>query len=187
MIALISKQSNQIKFPGYPSKDVAVFPAHTVTVETGVAVFNLVGTNPNDWTRDTLSFPVGAPCAADEFASGIACASPASFWTPSNTLESEPLIFEAPVDVTGTTDDDHRVRASGTAHIRTFQILPPRLGCAVDSSSVFYSEQDGQPIIQLALAVFGNNTALQRVSYTAYIVNSHGGIVIHPSPAIAVA
>jgi hypothetical protein len=181
MITLISKQSQQIQFPGNPSPRPNILPAHTVTVETGVAVFTLLGTNPHDWTRDTLSFPVGAPCPPAEFASGIASASPASFWTPLDNEVHGPTIFDAPVQVAGVTDDGHRVSASGAAHIIIpFEAVPPPFGCAVDSASVAYSSQAGQPVIQLALAVFGNCTALLRVSYTAYIVNNHGGIVIGP-------
>ncbi len=81
MITLTSKESQQIEFPG-GAPSLPVLGALTVTVETGVAVFAFVGTHAHDWTRDTLSFPVGGPCTAGEFVSGIASAAPASFWTP---------------------------------------------------------------------------------------------------------
>jgi hypothetical protein len=180
MITLTSKQSHQIKFPGSKETVSHILPVLTVTVETGVAVFTLIGTNPHDWTRDTLSFPVGAPCAAAEFASGIASACPVSFWTPLNKEDNTGEIsFTAPVTVNGSTDDGHSVTAFGDVHISIpGSAVPPPLGLAVDSALVSYSAQAGQPILQMALAVFGTCTAFLRVSYTAYIVNSHGGIVV---------
>jgi hypothetical protein len=87
MVTLISKESHQIKFPGGTIRGPSSHPFPvTVTVETGVAVFKLVGTNPHDWTRDTLVFPVGAAGPASDFISRIASAAPASFWTPMNNV-----------------------------------------------------------------------------------------------------
>jgi hypothetical protein len=89
MVTLISRESHQVKFPGGTIKGRSPLQpsiALTVTVETGVAVFALLGTNPHDWTRDTLAVPVGAAGPAADFISGIASAAPTSFWTPMNNL-----------------------------------------------------------------------------------------------------
>jgi hypothetical protein len=179
-IPLISKQAKQIQFHADNTPVTPLHPALNVTIETGVAVFTFLGTNPNDWTRDTLSFPVGVPGAAAEFTSGMASAGVASFWTP---LKSEPhspeVTYSAPVSVGGSTDDGHSVTASGSVEISIPSVaLPPPLGCAVDSASVSYSAQAGQPVLEVALAVFGVCTAFLRVSYTAFIVNSHGAVVV---------
>jgi hypothetical protein len=64
MVTLVSRESHQIKFPGGAVErrpPLAPISSTTVTVETGVVVFTLPGTNPHDWTRDTLAFPVGNP------------------------------------------------------------------------------------------------------------------------------
>lgn len=164
MITLTSKQSDQIKFPGSQATASPLLPTLTVTVETGVAIFTLVGTNPHDWTRDTLSFPIGAPCTAAEFASGIACASPASFWGPTHI---ELVAPGGPIFGTGPGGQQVQIPP---------ELVPQPYGCAVDSALVSYSVQAGQPVLQLALAVFGTSTALLRAAYTAYIVNTHGGI-----------
>jgi hypothetical protein len=177
MVTLTAKESSKISFPGGTRGGIAIQPVLTVTVETGVAVFNLVGTHEHDWTRDTLSFPVGAPCAAAEFVSGIAAASPCSFWTPMNNLTSSGGgTSEIPVNVSGTTSGGDSVSSFGSISVSfPGSVIPPPIGFAVDSASVSYSAQAGQPVIELALAVFGNNIALVRVSYTAYIVSSKGG------------
>jgi hypothetical protein len=182
MIPLISKESQQIQLPGNSGPFTLIHPALTVTVETGVAVIAWTGTNPHDWTRDTLSFPVGVSSPADEFVSGMASASPASFWTP---LKGEPVSpgtsYTIPVEVTGATDDGDGVSAGGQVTIVIPGTpAPPPLGCAVDAAVISHSSQAGQPTLQLSLAVFGVCTTLLRVSYTAYLVNSHGRLIVRP-------
>jgi hypothetical protein len=84
------------------------------TVETGVAVFSLLGTNPHDWTRDTLAFPVGTAGPRAEYVIGVASAAPTSFWTPMNNVQtveggSESFV----VNVTGSDSSGDSVSASG--------------------------------------------------------------------------
>lgn len=182
MVTLTSKTSAQIKFPGTPSTGVGVelHGSQTVTVETGVAVFALTGTNPHDWTRDTLTFPVGAPCTAADYVSGIAAASPTSFWTPMKNIDSsgggdEPVNLS----VSGSTSSGDSVGGSASGSIFVpGSLIPPPIGVAIDSATVSYSAQAGQPVITMALAVFGNNCAMLRASYSAFIVTTSGGIVV---------
>jgi hypothetical protein len=84
--------------------------------------------------------------------------------------------FDAPVQVNGFTNDGNSLSASGSAHIElpTF-IVPPPIGVAVDSAWVAFSAQAQQPVLTLALAVFGNCAALLRVAYTVHVVIGHGG------------
>lgn len=169
MITLTSKESSQIRLPG-PAPALPILGTESVIVETGVAVFALVGTHLHDWTRDSLAFAVGVPCAQNEFVRGIASASPASFWTPyalapqGSTVgpDVEPVI----------------VQSIPNTPLGTALVFIPPLGFAVDSASVSYSSADRQPVLQLALAVFGTSTALLRVSYTAFIIERQGVEVV---------
>lgn len=185
MITLISKESHQIKFPGGSSPAEGP-PLHhtaalTVTIETGVAVFSLLGTNPHDWTRDTLNIPVGAAGPRAEYVSGIASAAPTSFWTPMNNLQATGGGSEnISVNVTGSDSSGDFVSASGGGSVDfpSFPVPPP-IGFAIDSAEVAYSDQSGQPLLTLALAAFGNCAALLRASYTVHIVSSSDpGIVV---------
>jgi hypothetical protein len=169
VITLTSKESQQIEFPG-GAPSLPVLGALTVTVETGVAVFAFVGTHAHDWTRDTLSFPVGGPCTAGEFVSGIASAAPASFWTPysltpagSSVGPDVELVVVQPI--------------AGTSAGGGLVFIPP-LGFAVDAAAVSYSAAAGSGVLQLSLAVFGTSTSLMRVSYTAFIVQRSGGVIV---------
>jgi len=120
MVTLISRESHQ-KFSGgtiegrpplHPSATL------TVTVETGVAVFTLLGTNPYDWTRDTLAFPVGAAGLAPDFVSGIASAAPTSVRTPMNNVAMEGGGSQnIPVNVTGS-DSNNSSPLSGQINIQ---------------------------------------------------------------------
>jgi hypothetical protein len=151
MVALISKETHQIKFPG--GSVLADRPplqhevSTTVTVETGVAVFTLLGTNPHDWTRDTLVFPVGAAGPSTESVSGIASAAPTSFWTPMNNLETTGGGTENfTVNVSGSDSSGGPVSASGGGVVNIPSIpIPPPIGFAIDSAEVTFSEQAGQP------------------------------------------
>ena len=58
--------------------------------------------------------------------------------------------------------------------------IPPPIGYAVDCATVTATPGSSQAQITLALAVFGNNAAMQRCSYTAYIVTGEGGIIVDP-------
>jgi hypothetical protein len=174
MVTLISKNSSLIQFPGGTSPGpVVIRKTLTIYIETGVAVFDLEGTNPHDWTRDTLTFPVGPTFAAgSSFVSGMALGNPASFWTPLRNVQSIP----------GSSETFPITDGSGNTSVISFQIpgssIPPPIGYAVDSATVHSGTSQAQ--ITLALAVFGNNAAMQRCSYTAYIVTGEGGIVIDP-------
>jgi hypothetical protein len=178
MITLISKESHQIKFPG---GSIQWHPLPhplpvTVTVETGVAVFALLGTNPHDWTRDTLVFPVGASGPASDFISGIASAAPTSFWTPMNNLVTGTETISVTVSGNDSAGRFLQLSGGGTAVIP----VPPPVGFAIDSAKVAYSTQAGQPVLTLALAVFGNCAAMLRASYTVFVTNSSGGVVVDP-------
>jgi hypothetical protein len=173
MITLTSKESSQIKIPG-PLPSVPILGPETVTIETGVAVFAFVGTIAHDWTRDTLTFPVGAPGTSSEFVSGIAAASPCSFWTPYSL---------APAGSTAGPDvEPVVVQSIPNTPLGGGLVFIPPLGFAVDSATISYSAAAGQPVLQLALAVFGVSTALLRVSYSAFIVNRQGISIIEPGP-----
>lgn len=172
MVALVSKVSSQITFPG-SSELSPILGSPTVTAESGVAVFNFVGTNPHDWTRDTLSFPIGRPCTEAEFSSGIATASPTSFWTPLSAANYRDQ--QISVDVSGQDSTGGFINLGGIISVTGIPILPP-LGVAVDNATVSYSNAAGQPVLTLALAVFGVNTEMQRLSYMAHIVAMAGGI-----------
>ena len=139
MVTLVSRELHQIKFPGGAVErrpPLAPISSTTVTVETGVVVFTLPGTNPHDWTRDTLAFPVGNPGPAANFVSGIASAAPTSFWTPMNNLTAVNVPPETIfVQVTGSDG----VPLSGFGQV-TFpgNTVPPPVGFAIDSSEVEY-------------------------------------------------
>lgn len=170
MITLTSKQSQQIEFPGGSNPIIAFGGTRTVTVETGVAVFSFVGTHAHDWTRDSLSFPVGAPCAQTQFVSGIAASNPASFWTPYSLAPAGSSVGE---DV-----EPVAVQPVPNEPVAVGLVFIPPLGFAVDSATVSYSVSAGQPVLELALAVFGTSTALMRVSYTAFIVTVINEVII---------
>jgi hypothetical protein len=183
MVNLISRESHQIKFPGgtLPARLPVLPPVTlTVTVETGVVVFTLLGTNPHDWTRDTLAFPVGAAAPSGDFISGIASAAPTSFWTPMNNVAISGGGQEtAPVLVGGTDGNGSPIELSGSATVALPGVpVPPPVGFAIDAAEVAYSTSAGQPVLTLALAVFGNCAAMLRASYTAYIINGSGGVVV---------
>lgn len=188
MISLISKQSGLIEFPVTPVT-TTVFQSRPreIIIESGVAVISFGGQNPTDWTRDTLSFPVGKPTPQANFLSGIASGSPASFWTNEPQLSvqifqdlepvSFPVIVEGsnqagPVVSTGTVTGN----VPGLVTLTTGKI--PDIGCAVDAATVAYSGQAGRPVVTFALAVFGVSTFLLRVSYTVHIVIGDPGIVV---------
>jgi hypothetical protein len=176
MVTLISKSSSLIQFPGgMSSGPVTLRKTLTIHIETGVAVFDLEGTNPHDWTRDTLTFPVGPTFAAgSNFVSGMALGNPASFWTPLKNIQSTPT----------TTETFSITDSSGNPSAISVQIpgslIPPNVGYAVDSATVTVPHGGSQAQITLALAVFGNNAAMQRCSYSAYVVTGEGGIVVPP-------
>ncbi|HSY37582.1 MAG TPA: hypothetical protein VK814_17645 [Acidobacteriaceae bacterium] len=180
MVTLISKSSSLLQFPGgITPGPIVIQKALTIYIETGVAVFNLEGTNPHDWTRDTLTFPVGPKFVAPStFVSGMAVGNPASFYTPLKNVES-----------TGSSEESFPVTdGNGNTSEISFEIpgsyIPPQIGYAVDSATV-QPTGVSQAQITLALAVFGNNAAMQRCSYTAYIVSGEGGEVIFNPPAVA--
>jgi hypothetical protein len=176
MVTLTSKSSSQIQFPGGTSAGpVVIRKTLTITIETGVAVFDLEGTSPHDWTRDTLTFPVGPTFAGgSSFVSGMALGNPASFYTPLKNVESTP----------SSSEDFPVTDGNGNTSEISFEIpgsfIPPQIGYAVDSATVTVPSGGSQAQITLALAVFGNNAAMQRCSYTAYVVTGEGGIVVDP-------
>lgn len=186
MVALISKEFHQIKFPGGSVPGEGPPLNHevstTVTVETGVAVFTLLGTNPHDWTRDTLVFPVGAAVPNTEYVSGIASAAPTSFWTPMNNLATTGGGTENfSVTVSGSDSSGNSVSASGDGTVNIPNVpIPPPVGFAINSAEVAYSEQAGQPVLTLALAAFGNCAAMLRAAYTVYIITRSSTVIIKP-------
>ncbi len=168
MISLISKQSNQIKIVT-AQRTTALAGPFDLLIETGVAAISFGGSNPHDWTRDTLSFPVGEKINAHQFVSGIASAGPASFW-------ANPPLLSLGVgigDLSGSGTDSQ----GNSIFIEVGQAVTGvglegnvvGLGCAVDSATVAYSGPSGQPVLNLALAVFGQSTFLQRVSYWVFL------------------
>jgi hypothetical protein len=186
-VTLTSKESHQVSFPGGTQHTLPVLPPVnlTVTVETGVVVFTLLGTNPHDWTRDTLSFPVGLTAAGAEFVSGVAAASPTSFWTPMNNV---PVVDpgDETVFVSGSDSNNDQFSGSGLVQLPAFPVPPP-VGFAIDSAEISHG-QTGRPTLTLALAVFGNCAAMLRASYTAYIVTRPGnGVVVGGGQATSAA
>jgi hypothetical protein len=160
VVTLTSKSSSLVQFPGGTSLGpVVIRKTLTIAIETGVAVFDLEGTNPHDWTRDTLTFPIGPTFAAgSSFVSGMAVGNPASFWTPLKNIQSTPSSSEAfPV-----TDGNGNV--SEISFEIPGSLIPPPIGYAVDSATVTAPPGSSQAQITLALAVFGNNAAMQRCS-----------------------
>ena len=152
MISLISKVSSKIEFPVTSNSIGAVHPKQSaVIIESGVAVISFAGLNAFDWTRDVLSIPVGRAIPPANFFSGIASGSPTSFWS-----------------VTPIVVDPRNAK-------NEFAV---RMGCAVDSATVDYSSEAGQPVATFSLAVFGDFTSLLRVSYTVHIVLGEPGIVV---------
>jgi hypothetical protein len=143
----------------------------TVTVETGVVVFTLLGTNPHDWTRDTLSFPVGPAAPEAAFVSGVAAASPTSFLTP---MKNVPIVDagDETVFVSGSDSNNDQFSGSGVVQLPAFPVPPP-VGFAIDSAEISHG-QTGQATLTLAPAVFGNCAAMLRASYTAYIITRPG-------------
>ncbi len=176
MVTLISKSSSQIQFPGGSTSGGPIVLQRTLTIhiETGVAIFDLEGTNPHDWTRDTLTFPVGPTFAAGSFVGGMALGHPASFWTPLKNVQTTGGGDET-VSVTDSSGDT----GWGDVEIPG-SLVPPPIGYAVDSASLTVPHGGTQAQITLALAVFGNNAAMQRCGYTAYIITGVGEIVVGP-------
>jgi hypothetical protein len=176
MVSLTSKQSSLIAFKATPIETITIDPPLTMVIETGVAVINFGGTNPNDWTRDTLAFPVGEPCAANLYLSGIAAASPCSFYMPL-AKDTSTGNYQASVSVSGADSSGNVLFLSGTADV--VETVSPPIGCAVDSAIVTYSAAQGQPLLTLAVAVFGQASFLVRISYTAYVAMAeHRTIVV---------
>ena len=189
MISLISKQSGLIEFPVTSPGTITVVQnrPHQIIIESGVAAISFAGQNPTDWTRDVLSFPVGKPTSQAHFLSGIACGSPASFWTDSPQLKLEVLQTFEPVTFSVVVEGSNSagpVISSGSVSIEVPGLITettgtiPDIGCAVDSATVAYSSQAGQPVVTFALAVFGVSTFLLRVAYTVHIVLGDPGIVV---------
>lgn len=188
MISLISKQSGKIDFP-ITSRTVSQFQSrpNEVIIESGVAVISFGGQNPTDWTRDTLSFPVGKAVPQQNFLSGIATGGPASIWTSAPPINvailQNPDPITAPVEVEGS-NSAGVVVSTGNVSLTVPGFVTaavgniPDFGCAVDSATVAYSSQAGQPIVTFALAVFGKSTFLLRVAYTVHIVLGEPGIVV---------
>ncbi|HWB51808.1 MAG TPA: hypothetical protein VG651_22060 [Stellaceae bacterium] len=178
-VTLTSKESHQISFPGgtlHPHPPVLPPANLTVTVETGVVVFTLLGTNPHDWTRDTLSFPVGPAAPEAEFVNGVAAAAPTSFWTPMNNVATAGGGNET-VFVSGFDSNNDQFSGSGVVQLPPV-LVPPPVGFAIDSAEISHG-QTGRPALTLALAVFGNCAAMLRASYTAYIITRPGiGVVV---------
>ena len=145
----------------------------TVTVETGVVIFQLSGTIAHDWTRDTVTFPVGQNTAG--FVSGIASASATSFWTPLKHVSGSNGGSET-VFVQGSTSSGDSITASGQVSFPG-SLIPPPIGVAIDSPTITHSGT-GQPQLTLALAVFGNNTDMLRAEYTAFIVTAQRNDVV---------
>ncbi len=173
MVTVTSRSSKQIQFPGGSRHIGPLQETLTVTVETGVVVFQLSGTIAHDWTRDTVTFPVGP--ATSGFVSGIASASTTSFWTPlknvSGTSGGSETVF-----VSGSTGNGDSVTASGQVSFPG-SFLPPPIGVAIDSATITHSGT-AQAQLTLALAVFGNNTDMLRAEYTAYIVTAQSNVVV---------
>ena len=181
-VTLISKESQQISFPGGTQRTLPFQQTVdlTVTIETGVVVFTFLGTNPHDWTRDTLTFPVGT--LGQGFETGIAAAAPTSFWTPMNNVQSSQGGTEqVPVFLGGSDSSGDSVEVSGEIAVGLpGSFIPPPVGFAIDSAEVGFPAFAEQPELTLALAVFGNCAAMLRASYTAYIVTRPAGIVVGP-------
>ncbi len=173
MVTVTSKSSKQIQFPGGSRHVGPLEETLTVTVETGVVIFLLSGTIAHDWTRDTVTFPVGQNTSG--FVSGIASASTTSFWTPLKNVSGIDGGSET-VFVQGSTGSGDSVSASGQVSFPG-SFAPPPIGVAIDSSTITHSGT-GQPQLTLALAVFGNNTDMLRAEYTAFIVTAQSNVVV---------
>lgn len=171
MVELISKASSFVQGPFGLHGTGPLGKRLTITIETGVAVFNLEGTNPHDWTRDTLTFAVGNALSGGQFLSGMGLGHPASFWTP---LKNVPITGAGSETVSVTGGD-------GSQDWGSVQIpgsfVPPPIGFAVDSASVALIAGASHAQITLALAVFGNNAAMQRCAYTAYVVTADSEVL----------
>lgn len=189
MISLISKESSQIDFPVTSQSITSVQSnrPHELIIESGVAVISFRGQNSTDWTRDGLSFPVGKPTQQRNFLSGIASASPASFWTNPSPLSLTPglssEIVSGQVTVEGSGPNgpifsSGNVSLSVPVPVYGLNGNIPDIGCAVDSATVAYSTQVGQPVANLALAVFGISTFLLRIAYTVHILLGDPGISV---------
>jgi len=173
MVTVTSKSSKQIQFPGGLRHVGPIEETLTVTVETGVVIFQLSGTIAHDWTRDTVTFPVGINTSG--FVNGIASASATSFWTPLKNVSGTDGGSET-VFVQGSTGNGDSVSASGQVSFPG-SFTPPPIGVAIDSSTIAHSGT-GQPQLTLALAVFGNNTDMLRAEYTAFIVTAQNSIIV---------
>lgn len=169
MVPLQSKQSKQISF-AIPHGTFGLVIQKSIIVESGVAIISFAGQNPQDWTWDTLSFPVGEPCSETSFLSGIAAASPASFWSPMGTADGTASAVILPVGFAGQDSRGNYLSVNGEAKIVGPSCVAPPIGCAVDSATVSYSLELSQPVATLGLAIFGTSITLLRVSYTVHIV-----------------
>jgi len=178
-VSIISRESQQITIPGGTQQTSPVLPpvVTTITVETGVVVFTFLGTIAHDWTRDTVAFPVGPAIPTADFVNGIAAATTTSFWTPMNNAPVEGKGTEQiPVGLSGGDSAGNSVTVSGEIDVSLPGfIAPPPVGFAIDSAQVAAPASFGQPVLTLALAVFGNCAAMLRASYTAYLVTNSGG------------
>jgi hypothetical protein len=170
MITLTAQQSAEITF-GASTHHVGLTTLKSIIMESGLVAFSFAGQLPNDWTRDTLSFPVGQPCAESQFISGIVSASPASFQTAFSNQQS-PALQNTFFEYDGSASIDLKnaqLYINGTAMLEFPASGGGPSGCAVESASVAYSAALGRPLATLALAVFGSLTTFLGVSYAANI------------------
>jgi hypothetical protein len=180
MIPLVQKNSSSMTFEAFGHR-LALDPASApqsvrVIVETGVAIVNFSGTDPNDWTRDFLTFTVGESVPQNQYLHGLGTAAIASFITPQQPLSISSTEGEVNVALAVTVTGQDGLE-SGTAE----GIIPefaatgvaggtPSVGCAADAASISYSTADRHPVIRIDLATFGTGTTVLRVSYTAQIM-----------------
>ena len=170
MVSLIAKASSQLVLSG-GNAATPLQSGDQFLVETGVAQFVFSGVHANDWTRDTLVIPIGQAGATLDLLAGIASAAPASWQAPPGYVGSGPPSQEMlPVSVTGEVDKEFVTLTGSLAIQLPGPPLPtPPLGVAVDAASVAWSAAAKQPIVTLALAVFGREITLLRAAYTAHL------------------
>jgi hypothetical protein len=156
-------------------------PAVQLIIQTGSLLVEFIGTNPNDWTRDSLSYTIYtlplATLPGHRINQATASASPSSFgcgsslsYAGSDGFRVGPLPQNYP---------------GGDPNVEAPQFLPvvgsapvtiPGSGWAVDQTKAQISGRDVQ--LNANLAVYGA-CGIYRVSYSVFITVTLGPIDIH--------
>jgi hypothetical protein len=157
-------------------------PAVELIIQTGTLVVDFSGTADNDWTRDSLSYPVFALplTTAQRITQATACASPSSFGygAASSYAVSDVSLSAGPLP------DDYPPPFGKPTYLPVSGAVPvnvpiPGSGWAVDQTTAQISGRD--VLLNANLAVFGG-CVIYRVAYSVFITVTLGPIDPNRAP-----